>query len=465
MEILIIFIVFIAIAIAVGSKEAKRKKNNERVHQFRRQQAYEHFEKERKEAEDKEDGIILDAQEALKRETNEERRGFIQHIINTADLRRERRNICAYLHNDRNKERYPDEYEKKSRQLEQNFMALKDINHKFSSNYPQDVMKAYKKFSAAFNVRLSEIWVTEEEYETLRTKVIKLEDGFLSDEGLGQPFLGYNNPEFQIGDVTYYFFPMYVVACKNDASIFKLVTIEDVSVTYEYQEFTERRHLVSSIETSRYIYTGEYTNQDQASIYSKEIIGYRTYGKLTIHPFEATLYASNLPKGVRLFKAINEYIDFVKSKKGLISEKTIEEVPKQEGNEIAEQIVSDSEPGSYYNYDEMIEVTYSVFGYDRLGETTFDMEVKGKEYEWLQNAEGDEGELTSDYISENRSTLHKRILKAIRNNMKDEGSDPDDGMVEYVSSAVHHKEFFEDASYDYASDFAEDDDIEYTVTL
>lgn len=112
-----------------------------------------------------------------------------------------------------------------------------------------------------------------------------------------------------------------------------------------------------------------------------------------------------------------------------------------------------------------IEITYSVFGYDRLGETTFDIEVKDKEYEWLQNAEGEEGELTSGYISENRPSLHKRIIKAIRNNMKDEACDPDDGLVETYVSGVHRKDFYEDASYDYASDFAEDDDIEYTVTL
>ena len=112
-----------------------------------------------------------------------------------------------------------------------------------------------------------------------------------------------------------------------------------------------------------------------------------------------------------------------------------------------------------------IDVTYTVFGYDRLGETTFDIEVKDKEYEWLENAEGEEGEITSDYISENRPGLHKRIIKAIRNNMKEEACDPDDGWVETYVSGVHRKEYDDHASYDYASDIAEDDDIEYTVTL
>ena len=93
------------------------------------------------------------------------------------------------------------------------------------------------------------------------------------------------------------------------------------------------------------------------------------------------------------------------------------------------------------------------------------MEVKDKEYDWLQNTEEEEGELTSDYISENRPGLHKRIIKAIRKNMKDEACNPDEGLVETYVSGVHRKDYQEDASYESASDIAEDDDIEYTVTL
>lgn len=411
---------------------------------------------------DEQQNIII-AQEALKRETNEERKDFIQHIINTADLRRERSRLCDYLSDDSNKERHPEEYEEKKRQLVQNYNALKDINSKFSSNCPQEVMKAYKKLSAAFNFNLREIWVWREEHEILGTKEIELDYILISNEGIGGSFLGYNSPCFTIGDDNCYFFPMYVIVCKKDASKFELVNIEDVSVTYENQEFKEKRHLVLNSETSRYIYIGEYNIQNQATIYSKEEISNRLYGKLTIHPFEITLYASNLHKGVRLFKAINEYIDYVKSKKGLISKKIIEEVPKQEKSEITEQIEINIE--SDCCYDETIEVTYTVFGYDRLGETIFDMEVKDKEYEWLENAEGEEGELTSDYISENHQSLHKRIIKAIRNDMKDKACDLDDGMIEYVCSAVHRREFFKDASYGHASDFADDDDIEYTITM
>lgn len=108
-----------------------------------------------------------------------------------------------------------------------------------------------------------------------------------------------------------------------------------------------------------------------------------------------------------------------------------------------------------------MEITFSVFGYEELRNTTFDMKVKDTDYEWLQDAE----ELESDYISENREGLHKKIIRAIRENMKEMALDPDDGMVEVYVSANHRKEFHEQASNDYANSFADDDDIEYTVTL
>lgn len=406
------------------------------------------------------DNILLNAQEALKKETNEERRGFIQHIINTEELRRERRMLCDYFYNIKDKELHPEEHEEISKQLNENMNALKDISLKFTTNYPKDVMKAYKKFSAAFDAHLYEVWIAGEEHESYGTREIELKDSCLSKEGIGSSFLGYNHPNFNIGDYCCYFFPMYVVICNRDVSWFELIYIEDVSATYENQMFTEKRNMISSVETSRYIYLGEYRFPKQTFLYSREVIRSEMYGKLTFLPFDITLYTSNLRKGEKLFNAINEYVDFIRSKKGLVSN-NVGQVIKQDRNKPTEQIALYNE----YNYNETIEVSYTVFGYDRLGETTFDMEVKEKDYEWLQDAESEEGELTSDYISENRKGLHKRIINAIRKNMKEESYDPDDGMVEYYSAGVHHKDFFEDASYDYASFLADDDDIEYTVTV
>ncbi len=409
--------------------------------------------------------ILSNAPEALKRETNEERRGFIQHIINTDDPRRERKELLVFLNNDSNKERYPDEYEEKQKLWQETFKKLKEISANYLAIYPQDVLKAYKKLSKAFDAKLREVWYSEVEHETSGTKEINLEDTYLSNEGIGNAELGYYNPNFDINDETFYIFPMFAVVCKKDVSQFNLVNIEEVSVTYEYQEFKEKKRLVGSFETSRHLYPCDYRVEEEFSLYGKDIIRSNLYGILTIQPFDITLYVSNISKGAKIVKAFNEYIDFIKSKKGLVSEETLEKDTKQCRNDDIGQIVTVHDSDSFSDFNETIEVSYTVLGYDRLGETTFDMDVKEKEYEWLSEKEGEGEYLDSDFISENRRGLHKRILKAIRNNMKDEACDPDDGMVEYVSSAIHRRDFFEDASYDYASDFADDDDIEYTITL
>ena len=90
------------------------------------------------------------------------------------------------------------------------------------------------------------------------------------------------------------------------------------------------------------------------------------------------------------------------------------------------------------NDDETIEVTYSVLGEDDLGDVTVDVEVKERDYEWLTRKDEDGEYLDSDFISENRRGLHKRILRAIHENIENDYTG-----VSYV----------------------DDDDVEYTVTV
>ena len=472
MEILLICVVVIIIIVAHSfDKKAKQRRNNEVV----KENLNREFERgtTQQKGQIAEKGTIgnenvnayPDFQELLKRETNDERREFIQHIINTEDLRHEMKELNDFLFNDDNKERYPEEYEKKTARRGEVFNELKQNSNKLIANCPQDVMKSYKKSSKAFDANMYEFWFVKGEHESLGVKGIELKDAFVADGGIGAAHLGYNNPNFHIEDKTFYLFPMYAVVCKNDVSDFDLVNIEDLSVSYEYQEFTEKKNLIGSCETSRHLYPCDYWEEGKTHLYSKDVISNKLYGILTIHPFDITLYVSNISQGAKIEKAFNEYIDLMKSKKGLASENHIKTEVKQERDEPDEPIIVSQESEDSFSDNETIEITYTVFGYDRLGDTTFDMEVKDKEYEWLQDAEGEEGELSSDYISENRPSLHKRIMKAIRNNMQEEGYEPDDGMVETYVSGVHRKEFYEDASYEHASDFAEDDEIEYTVTI
>ena len=113
-----------------------------------------------------------------------------------------------------------------------------------------------------------------------------------------------------------------------------------------------------------------------------------------------------------------------------------------------------------------IEITYSVIGYDDVGETTFDMDVSDNVYEKLQNAE-DEGEfLDSDFLSMNMTDIHKKILKAIRENMEEETMNPDDGMQEKsMPWGYKYKEYAPSRSHSSMSFIAEDNDIEYEVNI
>ena len=117
-------------------------------------------------------------------------------------------------------------------------------------------------------------------------------------------------------------------------------------------------------------------------------------------------------------------------------------------------------------FEKSIEITYTVIGFDELGETTFDMEVSNRVFQKLQDAE-DEGEyLDSEYISENMHKIHKKILRAIRNDMEEKGMDPDDGMVEKrYSWGAPYKEYNPVVSYSEMQCIADDEDIDYTIYL
>ena len=91
--------------------------------------------------------------------------------------------------------------------------------------------------------------------------------------------------------------------------------------------------------------------------------------------------------------------------------------------------------------DETIEVSYSVIGYDDFSDNTFEMNIKERDYNWLTDKEDDGEYLDSDFVSENRHGLHKRILWAIHKNMEDESEIDlpeliDDDDIEYTLSCL-----------------------------
>ena len=113
-----------------------------------------------------------------------------------------------------------------------------------------------------------------------------------------------------------------------------------------------------------------------------------------------------------------------------------------------------------------IEITYTAFGFEKVGETTFEMKVSENIYENLQSAMA-EGEVLDDYyISHNMKSFHKKILKAIRNNMYEEGHDGDDGIVEErLFWGGTYDEYHMDASHMEMHDTVIDEEIEYSIYL
>ena len=112
-----------------------------------------------------------------------------------------------------------------------------------------------------------------------------------------------------------------------------------------------------------------------------------------------------------------------------------------------------------------IEVTYSVFGFDEAGQTSFVMEISSNQYDRLYDADLDGESLDSYYICDELPDIHERILKAIRNNMYEESLEPDDGMVVkrgFLNKT--YKKYSLEASHQLMS-ISDDDDIEYEVNL
>ena len=126
--------------------------------------------------------------------------------------------------------------------------------------------------------------------------------------------------------------------------------------------------------------------------------------------------------------------------KGEMAEETVNTEETVSDDKGIEDVIT-SAYNDYHSYDdgETIEVSYTVYGHDDLDEVSVDVEVKERELEWLTEKDEDGEYLDSEFISENRRGLHKRILRAIRED------------IEYVQ---------DDDEID-----IEDDDIDYTITL
>lgn len=116
--------------------------------------------------------------------------------------------------------------------------------------------------------------------------------------------------------------------------------------------------------------------------------------------------------------------------------------------------------------EETIEITYSVLGYDEVGETTFEMNVSESMYEKLQDIECEGEILDSEYLSEEKIGIHNKIIRAIRKNIEEETLfNPDDGVVEKRRPwGARYQEFDYNASHENL-EVCDDDEIQYTISL
>lgn len=115
-----------------------------------------------------------------------------------------------------------------------------------------------------------------------------------------------------------------------------------------------------------------------------------------------------------------------------------------------------------FGNENLIEVTYSAFEFDEIGETTFVMEISENELEWMLDMEDDGEILDSEFMSEKRRSLHRKILKAIFNDMEERGMDDEDGMVPHKYASLV-KDFHPKASHEQMHTFAEEEDVDYSV--
>lgn len=258
------------------------------------------------------------AVEALKNEKDETRRLFIQNYINTYELREERRSLgerYSYLIENNFKERHPQQYKRDNAEC---YKKLEEFGNKIEkesldvmSQLTEDVKAAYIKVSSSFDCELHDVWYVKEKRVVQGCNELQLWFANVSDSGFGFNYLGRPIPKFDTKGKHHYFYPLYVVEEKEDSDAldFQIVPIDKIQVEYKEQEYTKRQ---DDWDIVPYIYLDKYGNPPKVLMDGKNITSVKTYVKMTIQPFGAELYFSNIQKGRLFANAIIDYVDFIR---------------------------------------------------------------------------------------------------------------------------------------------------------
>ena len=265
---------------------------------------------------------LYEAKAALKDERDATRRIFVQNYIDTYDLNVERARIIdqyGYLDEDEYEEKHPTKYREKSAEreerLDKNAQAIRLKSIDIMQKLADEVMLAYEKLSERFNFEFKDAWCINERKNIQGAEELKLWYTFISQGGFGFNYVGDEIPSISLREFKIYFYPLFAVVEYKDSSIhFDIIPLEDMKVTYEEQNFTERKSKTySGYEISRYLYIDKFGNPPQLLMDGEDITQVKTYGKLTISHYDDPVLFPDVYKGRAFAQAINDFYDFIRA--------------------------------------------------------------------------------------------------------------------------------------------------------
>ena len=256
----------------------QEKETKEELHQFRRQQAFEHFEKERKEAENlcktSEEDIVENATVPKNEEVLENADDPIHNLFMkgyTANISLwERRTRCidsfSNMYNDDYRVTHEKEFERAEKEhdkiVEDNANEIQAKRINLEGRIPKDLLLYYNKLLGS---------IKESSYQTVGVvKSTKQEDGNIIQMHMdfavyiSHSSFGFNNIWIDRLFMTwiygknkmFFFYPEYIIESdENFSRDFNIIPMDTVIVKYSEQEFTERIDAVSDgYEVGRYLY-------------------------------------------------------------------------------------------------------------------------------------------------------------------------------------------------------------------
>ena len=265
---------------------------------------------------------LYEAKAALKDEHDATRRIFIQNYIDTYDLGVERSRIISqysYLDEDDYEEKHPTKYREKSAEqeerLDKNAQAISlksvDIMHGFTD----EVMLAYEKFAEKIHFEFMDAWCIDERRNIQDAEELKLWHTFIYQGGFGYNYVGNSIPQMSLQNSDIYFYPLFVIVVyKGDNIHFDIIPLKDINISYEEQNFTERKSKTySGYEISRYLYIDKLGNPPQLLMDGEDITQVKTYGKLTVSHCDDPVLFPDVYKGRAFAQAISDFYDYMRA--------------------------------------------------------------------------------------------------------------------------------------------------------